>query len=102
MNSTPWAVSAAQTAPTDTKQMWKARKEEQAQLRKRQNDLKKTENEIASLEEQDRALNGRLTDPEVAVDPAQLLKIHEEKEAIRLRLENLYELWETLADEDSV
>ncbi len=102
MSSTPWASASAQTAPTDTKQMWKARKEEQAQLRKRQNDLRKTENEIASLEEQDRALNERLTDPAVAVDPAQLLKIHEEKETIRLRLETLYELWETLADEDSV
>ena len=81
------------------KQDWKAKKEEQARQRKKQNDLKKTEEEISSLEEQDSALDKQLMKPEIASDVGKLMEIHKEKEALKERLEQLYEIWETLAQE---
>ncbi|MCI8889257.1 MAG: ABC-F family ATP-binding cassette domain-containing protein [Hungatella sp.] len=81
------------------KQDWKAQKEEQAKQRKKQNDLKKAEEEISRLEEQDACLDRQLEEPEVVSDAARLLQIHREKEAIAQKLEELYELWETLAEE---
>ncbi len=84
---------------SEGKQDWKARKEEQAKLRKKQNDLKKAEDEIASLEERDSRLDEELMKPEVASDAGKLMEIHKEKESIKERLEQLYEMWETLAEE---
>ncbi len=82
----------------DTKQDWKAQKEQQARQRKKQNDLKKTEDAIAALEEQDAALDQQLVSPEVGSDVGKLMEIHREKESIKERLEQLYETWESLAE----
>ncbi|MCI8516491.1 MAG: ABC-F family ATP-binding cassette domain-containing protein [Hungatella sp.] len=84
---------------SEGKQDWKARKEEQARLRKKQNDLKKTEDQIAALEEQEARLDEELMKPEVASDAGKLMEIHREKEALKGQLERLYEVWETLAAE---
>ncbi|MCI9501540.1 MAG: ABC-F family ATP-binding cassette domain-containing protein [Hungatella sp.] len=84
---------------TEGKQDWKAKKEEQARLRKKQNDLKKAEDEIASLEAGDAQLDQELMKPEIALDAGKLMEIHREKEKIKERLEQLYELWESLAEE---
>ena len=84
---------------SDGKLDWKAQKEEQARLRKKQNELKKTEDEIASLEERDSQLDEQLTDPEISSNVGKLMDIHREKESIQERLDQLYELWETLAEE---
>lgn len=97
--SSPLAKQGAAAGETDGKQDWKARKEEQAKLRKKQNDLKKVEEEIAQLEERDAALDQQLMEPEVASDVGRLMEIHKEKEGIRERLEGLYEVWEELAEE---
>lgn len=95
----PAAVDTpAQSALSDTKQDWKTQKEEQAKLRKRQNQLKKTEEEITSLEERDRQLDELLSDPKISSNVAKLMELHKEKEAIASRLEELYELWENLAE----
>lgn len=95
----PAAVDTpAQSALSDTKQDWKTQKEEQAKLRKRQNQLKKTEEEITSLEERDRQLDELLSDPKISSNVAKLIELHKEKEAIASRLEELYELWENLAE----
>ena len=95
----PAAVDTpAQSALSDTKQDWKTQKEEQAKLRKRQNQLKKTEEEITSLEESDRQLDELLSDPKISSNVAKLMELHKEKEAIASRLEELYELWENLAE----
>ncbi len=77
---------------------WKAQKEEQARIRKRQNDLKKVEDEIAALEDRDGQLDEQLNLPEVASDVAKLLEIHKEKEAVAQRLATLYDQWEELAE----
>ena len=82
------------------KQDWKSQKEEQARQRKRQNALKKTEAQIASLEERDAALDQQLTQRDIATDVGKLMEIHKEKEDIKERLEQLYEEWEALAEEE--
>ena len=84
---------------TEGKQDWKAKKEEQARLRKKQNDLKKAEDEIASLEAGDAQLDQELMKPEIALDAGKLMEIHREKEKIKERLDQLYELWESLAED---
>lgn len=96
--SAPSADAPAQAAVSDTKQDWKSQKEEQAKIRKRQNELKKTEAEITSLEERDAQLDEALMDPEISSNVAKLMEIHKEKETIASRLEELYELWENLAE----
>ena len=90
---------ASQTSESsEVKQDWKAFKEEQARIRKRQNDLKKTEDEIHRLETRDSDIDGLLTQEEVFTDVSRLLELNKEKEEIQTRLEELYEIWETLAE----
>ena len=90
---------ASQTSESsEVKQDWKAFKEEQARIRKRQNDLKKTEDEIHQLETRDSNIDGLLTQEEVFTDVSRLLELNKEKEEIQTRLEELYEIWETLAE----
>lgn len=113
-SSTPGSRSSAAAHPATTagsispdspagkntvKQDWKSQKEEQALQRKKQNALKKTEAQIAALEEQDAALDHQLTQPEVVSDVGKLMEIHKEKEAIKERLDQLYEEWEALAED---
>lgn len=83
---------------SEVKQDWKAFKEEQARIRKRQNDLKKTEDEIHQLETRDGEIDGLLTREEVFTDVSRLMELNKEKEEIQTRLEELYEIWETLAE----
>ena len=83
---------------SEIKQDWKAQKEEQARIRKRQNDLKKAEDEITKLEELDSELDDMLVQPDVCSDAAKLLELHQEKEVIAQKLTQLYELWESLAE----
>ena len=76
---------------------WKQQKEEQARIRKRENDLKKTEAEIFELETRDQEIDELLTQEEIYTSTAECLKLHQEKEAIARRLDLLYEQWEELA-----
>ena len=83
---------------TDTKLDWKAQKEEQARLRKRQNDLKKVEAEIHDLETRDGEIDALLCDESVFTDVARLMELNKEKEDLAAKLEVLYEKWEELAE----
>ena len=95
----PATVKAvSQEEVSETKLDWKAQKEEQARLRKRQNELKKTEDEIHQLEIRDGEIDEALGKEEIFTDVSKLMELNNEKEAIRLRLEELYELWEELAE----
>ena len=78
---------------------WKAQKEEQARIRKLQNDLKKTEDEIHRLETRDAEIDGLLALEEVYTDVARLMELNKEKEEGASRLEELYARWEELAEE---
>ena len=77
---------------------WKAQKEEQAKIRKRQNELKKTEEEIHKLETRDGEIDELLVKEEIFTDVPKLLELNQEKEMISKRLEELYELWGELAE----
>lgn len=90
-------VPAAAEA-SEVKLDWKAQKEEQARIRKRQNDLKKAEDEILNLETRDTEIDALLLDETVYTDVAKLVELNQEKENLQTRLEELYELWESLAE----
>lgn len=77
---------------------WKAQKEEQAKIRKRQNELKKTEEEIHKLETRDGEIDELLVKEEIFTDVPKLMELNQEKEMISKRLEELYELWGELAE----
>lgn len=83
---------------SETKLDWKAQKEEQARLRKRQNQLKKTEDEIHKLETRDGEIDELLGKEEIYTDVSKLMELNKEKEELTKRLEVLYELWEELAE----
>lgn len=83
---------------SDTKQDWKAQKEEQARIRKRQNDLKKIETEIEKLETRDAEIDELLTQEEIYTDVSRLVELNKEKEALQTSLETLYAQWEELAE----
>ena len=82
---------------TAVKDDWKAQKEEQAKLRKRQNDIAKIEKNIEQLETENSELDEQLALPEVYSDVKQLMKLNEKKQEIEKKLEKLYEDWETLS-----
>lgn len=83
---------------SSVKSDWKQQKEEQAKIRKRQNDLKKTEDEIHTLEQRDQEIDALLCDETVFSDVSKLVKLNDEKEKIADRLVSLYEAWEELAE----
>ncbi len=97
------SASRADTIPAPAssepgKQDWKSQKEEQARLRKRENDLKKCEEKIALLEERCSAIDAEMSDPSVATQSVRLQELTSEQSDIRAQLEALYEEWETLAE----
>lgn len=84
--------------PSARKLDWKQQKENQAQIRKRENDLKKCEEKIEELEARGTALDGEMAKPEIATDPARLQEIAMERELINTELEALYAKWEALSE----
>ena len=82
----------------DGKMDWKAQKEEQARLRKRQNELKKVEDKIHELETRDGEIDELLSQEDVYTDVSRLMELNKEKESIQKELEVLYEKWEELAE----
>ena len=98
----PSSAAQSEAAPqtdTATKLDWKQQKEEQARIRKRQNDLKKTEERIAELEERDKAIDEALSKEEIFTQVSECMKLNTEKAAILEELEQLYEKWEELAED---
>lgn len=85
---------------TAVKDDWKAQKEEQAKLRKRQNDIAKIEKSIEQLEKDNSELDEQLALPEVYSDVKQLMKLNEKKQEIEEKLEKLYEDWEALSADE--
>ena len=87
------------TSASGIKLDWKAQKEEQARIRKRQNELKKTEDSIHALETRDSEIDGLLSQEEVYTDVDRLMELNREKEEIARQLEELYGRWEELAED---
>ncbi len=98
-NASAASSSGGAAAPvTPEKLDWKQQKEEQARLRKRQNELKKVEESIQNLESRDQEIDTLLCDATVFSDVSKLMQLQKEKEEIAKELETLYETWEELAE----
>ena len=101
--STPQSADADNTAATkaaesEVKLDWKAKKEEQARLRKKENDLKKCEEQIARLEARVSEIDTEMSDPAIGTQVAKLQELSKEQAACQEQLEKLYEQWEELAE----
>lgn len=92
------AASAPESRITESKLDWQAKKEEQARLRKKENDLKKCEERIAALEMRNREIDLCMSDPSIATQAAKLQKFASEQNLIMTELETLYAKWEILAE----
>ena len=89
---------AAKVAESEVKLDWKAQKEEQARLRKKENDLKKCEEQIARLEARVSEIDTEMSDPAIGTQVAKLQELTKEQAACQEQLEKLYEQWEELAE----
>lgn len=91
-------TAAAKAAESEVKLDWKAQKEEQARLRKKENDLKKCEEKIAELEARISEIDTEMSDPAIGTQVAKLQELTKEQAACQEQLEKLYEQWEELAE----
>lgn len=89
--------NTAKEAPGN-KLNWQQQKEEQARLRKIENELKKTEAEIEQLETRNAEIDSQLQDPANGTNIQLLQELSKEHEANGNRLEELMEQWEALSD----
>lgn len=89
---------AAKAAESEVKLDWKAQKEEQARLRKKENDLKKCEEKIAELEARISEIDTEMSDPTIGTQVAKLQELSKEQTSCQKQLEKLYEQWEELAE----
>ncbi len=100
---TSGADSVKDTVPaapeSEAKLDWKQQKEQQALLRKRQNDLKRVETRIEELETRDKEIDQLLTREEVFTDVSRVTELSREKEELQEMLAGLYESWELLCEE---
>lgn len=92
------ALSSPAQTESEVKLDWKAQKEEQARLRKKENDLKKCEEKIAALEARNTELDQEMADPYVATQSVKLQELAAEQERNHGELAKLYEEWEILAE----
>ncbi|MBQ3665264.1 MAG: ABC-F family ATP-binding cassette domain-containing protein [Lachnospiraceae bacterium] len=90
--------ASAEKKESESKLDWKSMKEEQAKVRKRENDLKKTEARITELEEKSSVLSEEMNKPEIASNVSELMKISKEIETINEELDALYAKWESLSE----
>lgn len=92
------AVFSPPRAESAVKQDWKAQKEEQARIRKKENDLKKCEEKIAALEARNTQLEREMSDPVTATQSVRLQELAAEQARNNGELEKLYAEWELLAE----
>lgn len=90
-------VSTDNLAAPSGKQEWLQQKEEQARLRKLQNEIKQTEEEISKLEKRSEEIDNLLSLEEIYTNVEKLVELNNEKKEIDHRLEILLEKWEDLA-----
>lgn len=91
--------SKAEVNPSPANKLnWQQQKEEQARLRKIENELKKTESEIEQLETRNTEIGLQLQDPANGTNIQLLQELSKEHETNGNRLEELMEQWEALSD----
>ena len=77
---------------------WQKQKEEQALLRRRENERKKCEDRIELLEKRNQEIDLLMASPEVCTDVARLQELNGERASNDRELADLYEKWEQLAE----
>lgn len=82
---------------TDTKLDWKAQKEAQAEMRKKQNTIKKIEEKIEEIEQKINEANEQLSKEEIYTNAYKSKEIFEEKTKLEEELMLLYEQWEEIS-----
>ncbi len=92
------AQSTLLSSQSDGKLDWAKQKELQAEKRKKENQLKKTEAEIETLENKISELQEEMSKPEIASNSVKLQELCKECDTAQSRLDELYELWETLSE----
>ena len=97
-SSTVASSTTTSTVVTDTKLDWKQQKEEQARLRKIQNEIRKLEEEIHRLETRNDEIDQLLSQEDVYTDVPKLMELNKEKSEIEERLLEAMEQWETLSE----
>ncbi|MBQ6036824.1 MAG: ABC-F family ATP-binding cassette domain-containing protein [Lachnospiraceae bacterium] len=89
------AFSSTENVKSDAGMIdWKKQKEEQARIRKAENDLKKAEEKVTRLEEAIAAIDRQLEDPLIATNAERLNELLTERGQFAADLEIAYDLWE--------
>lgn len=99
LSSTENTPSQASSAPTANKVNWQQQKDEQAKLRKIENQLKKCEEEISQLETRNEEIDQLLVQEEIYTNVEELIKLNNEKKEIEKKLEDLMKAWEDLGNQ---
>lgn len=92
--------SSADTAVKDSKISWQQSREEQNRLKKRKNEIKRTEERISVVEERLSAIDAEYSDPSIGSDTARLMELHNESAGLQKELDELYEHWDSLMEEE--
>jgi len=94
------SVKPSAKKPSEQKLEWKKQKENQANARKKENDLKKCEERIELLEQKSTVLEEEMAKPENATNVEKLQKLVQDKEQVDAELEELYEKWVKLSENE--
>ncbi len=90
--------AAANSSPaSDSAADWKAQKAQQAEARKKANDLKKCEDRITEIENELSELENKMAEPDVATSPSKLNELVKKQNTLNEELEALMEKWEALS-----
>lgn len=92
--------SSADTAVKDSKISWQQSREEQNRLKKRKNEIKRTEERISVVEERLAAIDAEYSDPSIGSNTARLMELHNESSKLQKELDELYEHWDSLMEEE--
>ncbi len=91
------ASSKAPVTSSGGAEDYKAQKELQAALRKKENELKKCEERIDVLENKIKECEEKMSNPSIATSSVKLQEITEEMNKYQIELDDLYEKWEELS-----
>jgi ATP-binding cassette subfamily F protein 3 len=93
------AVALTEKEPeTAAKLDWKARKEEEAEKRKKASELKKVEDAIEKSEAEMEEIDAMLSDPENGNNVALLMELTKKRTELEKKIEALYEKWEEIGN----
>lgn len=92
--------SSVDTTVKDSKISWQQSREEQNRLKKRKNEIKRTEERISVVEERLAAIDAEYSDPSIGSNTARLMELHTESAGLQKELDELYEHWDSLMEEE--